>query len=82
MRIAVDISLYPLQDAAIPAIVAVIERLKKHSTVYVETNSMSTQIRGQYEDVMDVLHKEIHQTFEELPKAVFVMKMLNNPIAD
>lgn len=82
MRVAVDISLYPLQDKPIPAISACIDRLRSHAGVYVETNSMSTQIRGEYEDVMRVLNSEIGRTFEDLPKAVFVIKILNNPIAD
>lgn len=82
MRVAVDISLYPLQDQPIPAIAAVIKRLKSHSGVYVETNAMSTQIRGEFKDVMRILDTEIGQTFEELPKAVFAIKILNNPIAD
>lgn len=82
MRVAVDISLYPLQDDLIPPIVNVIERLKSHDGLYVDTNAMSTQIRGEYDDVMAVLNGEIKTTFESLPKAVFVMKFLNNPIAD
>jgi uncharacterized protein YqgV (UPF0045/DUF77 family) len=43
---------------------------------------MSTQIRGEYDDVMAVLMGELKATFEQLPKAVFVIKILNNPIAD
>jgi len=82
MKVAVDISLYPLQDDLIPPIVDVIERLKSHDGLYVDTNAMSTQIRGEYDDVMAVLNGEIRATFENLPKAVFVMKILNNPIAD
>lgn len=82
MRVAVDISLYPLQDDLIPPIVNVIERLKSHDGLYVDTNAMSTQIRGEYDDVMAVLNGEIKTTFESLPKAVFVIKILNNPIAD
>ena len=82
MKVAVDISLYPLQDDLIPPIVDVIERLKSHDNLYVDTNSMSTQIRGEYDDVMAVLAGELKSTFELLPKAVFVMKILNNPIAD
>ena len=82
MKVAVDISLYPLDTEIIPPILDVIERLKSHDDVYVVTNSMSTQIRGEYEDVMAVLHKEIGTTFEQLPKAVFAIKILNNPIAD
>ena len=82
MRVAVDISLYPLQDEPIPAISTVIKRLQSHSGVYVETNAMSTQIRGEFDDVMRILNTEIGQTFQELPKAIFAIKMLNNPIAD
>ena len=82
MNIAVDISLYPLQDDLIPPILDVIERLKGHDSLYVDTNSMSTQIRGEYDDVMAAISAEFKTTFEQLPKAVFVMKLLNNPIAD
>lgn len=82
MKIAVDISLYPLQDDLIPPIQDVIERLKSHDGLYVDSNAMSTQIRGEYDDVMAVLTSEFKTTFEQLPKAVFVMKILNNPIAD
>ena len=82
MKIAVDISLYPLQEDLIPPIVDVIERLKSYDGLYVDTNAMSTQIRGEYDEVMAALNGEIKTTFRTLPKAVFVMKILNNPIAD
>ena len=82
MNVAVDISPYPLQDDLIPPIVEVIDRLKQHDGLYVDTNSMSTQIRGDYDDVMAAISAEFKTTFEQLPKAVFVMKILNNPIAD
>jgi len=82
MKVAVDISLYPLQEDLIPPIQNIIERLKSHDGLYVDTNAMSTQIRGEYDDVMAVLTSEFKTTFEQLPKAVFVMKILNNPIAD
>ena len=82
MIVAVDISLYPLQDDLIPPILDVIRRLRSYDSLYVDTNSMSTQIRGEYDDVMAAISAELKMTFEELPKAVFVMKILNNPIAD
>lgn len=82
MKVAVDISLYPLQEDLIPPIQNVIERLKSHDGLYVDTNAMSTQIRGEYDDVMAVLNGEIKATFENVPKAIFVIKILNNPIAD
>ncbi len=80
MRVAVDISLYPLDENFIPPIDDVIERLQSHPTVEVVTNPMSTQLRGEYDDVMSALQKEIGTTFENLPKAVFAIKILNNPL--
>jgi uncharacterized protein YqgV (UPF0045/DUF77 family) len=82
MRVAVDISLYPLDQDFIPPIDDVIARLNSHATIEVVTNPMSTQVRGEYDDVMRALHKEIGVTFENLPKAVFAIKILNNPLGE
>ena len=44
------------------------------------TNSLSTQVFGGYEEVMDALRRELRPTFESLAKeshkGVFVMKVL------
>jgi uncharacterized protein YqgV (UPF0045/DUF77 family) len=82
MRVAVDISLYPLADDFIPPIKDVIERLNANSSVEVVTNAMSTQIRGDYDVVMAALNQEIKKTFDQCPKAVFAIKILNNPLGD
>ncbi len=82
MRVAVDISLYPLADDFIPPIKDVIERLNANSSVEVVTHSMSTQIRGEYDVVMAALNQEIKKTFDQCPKAVFAIKILNNPLGD
>ena len=82
MRVAVDISLYPLTEDFIPPIKDVIRRLNSHSGVDVVTNAMSTQLRGDYDDVMAVLHAELKTTFDKVPKAVFAIRILNNPLAD
>ena len=82
MRVAVDISLYPLADDFIPPIKDVIARLNANSSVEVVTNTMSTQIRGDYDVVMAALNQEIKKTFDQCPKAVFAIKILNNPLGD
>lgn len=82
MRVAVDISLYPLDSDFIPPIKDVIRRLNSHDSIEVVTNPMSTQLRGEYDDVMNALKQEIGVTFEELPKAVFAIRILNNPLED
>lgn len=79
MKVAVDISLYPLDADFIPPIKNVIDRLNEHSELEVWTNAMSTQVIGDFDDVMDALKKEIGMTFDQIPKGVFVMKMFNHP---
>jgi uncharacterized protein YqgV (UPF0045/DUF77 family) len=80
MRVAVDISLYPIADEFIPPIDDVIERLNSHESLEVTTNPMSTQVFGEYDVVMAALNREIKTTFESSPRAVFAIKILNNPI--
>lgn len=79
MQVAVDISLYPLNADFIPPIKDVIARLNGHDGIEVATNAMSTQILGDYDIVMRVLSQEMRTTFEQLPKAVFTIRILNNP---
>tara|TARA_B100000900_G_C20356639_1_gene624568 strand:- start:87 stop:329 length:243 start_codon:yes stop_codon:yes gene_type:complete len=79
MKIAVDISLYPLDKEFIPPIKNFIHRLNNYNSIEVISNNMSTQIIGEYEVIMSILNNEIRDTFEELPKAIFAVKILNNP---
>ena len=80
MNVAADISLYPIADEFIPPIDDVIRRLNQHEDIEVTTNPMSTQIRGEFDAVMHALRQEIGTSFEKNDKAVFVIKILNNPI--
>lgn len=80
MQIAVDISLYPLDEDFIPPIKNIIERLGQHDGVEVERNRMSTQLRGEFDVVMSVLSEEIRTTFDNVSKCVFAIKILNNPV--
>jgi len=80
MQVAVDISLYPLDEDFIAPIKDVIERLSSHDGVAVEYNRMSTQLRGDFDVVMPALTAELRTTFVNVPKAVFAIKILNNPI--
>jgi uncharacterized protein YqgV (UPF0045/DUF77 family) len=81
MQIAVDISLYPLDKDFIPPIKDIIGRLSKLKDIEIEYNRMSTQLRGEFDVVMPVLTDEIRTTFKTVPKAVFAIKILNNPVS-
>ena len=76
MHVAVEMSLYPLTGEFIPPIVDFIERLKKNPDIDVVTNSMSTQVSGDYERVFDALRTEIRASLSGPHRAVFVMKVL------
>ena len=79
MQVAVDISLYPLDADYIPPIKDVVDRLHARDGIEVWTNAMSTQLIGEYDVVMGALKEEIGTTFESVPKAVFAIRILNNP---
>jgi uncharacterized protein YqgV (UPF0045/DUF77 family) len=76
MDIGVEMSLYPLNEQFIPPIQDFIDRLNLERGLRVETNSMSTQVFGDYDLVMRTLTRELRKTFENNDKAVFVMKVL------
>jgi uncharacterized protein YqgV (UPF0045/DUF77 family) len=76
MEIGIELSLYPLDADFIPPIQDFIDRLNLGHRLKVVTNSMSTQVFGEYDDVFGALVREIRTTFENNAKAVFVMKVL------
>jgi uncharacterized protein YqgV (UPF0045/DUF77 family) len=82
MQIAVDISLYPLNGEYIPPIKDFIARLARHPGLVLEYNSLSTQVRGEFDTVLDAIRTEMRGTFDGPDRAVFVMKMIGGPPPD
>ncbi len=84
MDIGIEISLYPLQADFGVVIHDFIERLNADGRFRVVSNSMSTQVFGPYDDVMQTVQRELRTTFAGLEgargKAVFVMKVFG-PLA-
>ena len=76
MKISVDISYYPLKEEFIPPIKHFIHRMNQYQTLEVQTNGMSTQVFGEYDEVMEALTREIKDSFN-LPHSVFVLKIIN-----
>lgn len=76
MKTSVEISYYPLKVEYIPHIKNFIERINTYSALTVRTNTMSTQIFGEYKDVMGALTAEIEKSFA-LPHSIFVIKIIN-----
>ena len=76
MKVSVDISYYPLKVEYIPPIKDFIARLNRHENLVVQTNGISTQVFGEYFEVMKILTDEIYKSFE-IPHSVFVLKVIN-----
>ena len=76
MQISVEISKYPLADDYIPAIKSFIERLNALDGLTVVTNTMSTQVFGDYDRVMDALKTEMRLSWEQFGKSIFVCKFI------
>jgi uncharacterized protein YqgV (UPF0045/DUF77 family) len=77
MNIAVEISMYPLSENYLPAIQAFIDRVRTNEKLQVLTNTMSTQVFGEFDEVFRTLQQEIRASFEDGPRAVFVTKFLS-----
>ncbi len=76
MNTSVEISYYPLNVEYIPPIKGFIERMNKYEKLRVRTSGMSTQVFGEYAEVMKALTTEIEKSFE-LPHSVFIIKIIN-----
>ncbi|NOQ77618.1 MAG: hypothetical protein GQ475_07525 [Methylococcaceae bacterium] len=82
MRISVDISLYPLNENYVEPILNFIAKLETNPKLIIKRNSLSTQVFGEYRDVMACLDDEIEAVFNALPESVFVLKMVGMDRAD
>jgi uncharacterized protein YqgV (UPF0045/DUF77 family) len=79
MHVAVELSLYPLTDQFVPPILDFIARLRDRPGLAVVTNSMSTQVSGEFDVVFEALRAEMGRSFAGEHRAVFVMKVIGTP---
>jgi len=77
MKASLEISMYPLDQHYGNLILDFIHRLKQYATIEVSTNRMSTQVFGEYDEVMTAVTKEMKTSFEEDETIVMVMKVIN-----
>ena len=77
MQVSIDVSLYPLNEKFIPLINEFINDLKKYNNIEIRTNSISTQLFGEYDDLMNILKIEIEKTFKKEINSVLNLKIVN-----
>ncbi|SHG51801.1 thiamine-binding protein [Flagellimonas flava] len=77
MKISVELTLTPLQDNFEPPIIEFIKKLRASDLTVLE-NPLSTQVYGEYDEVMELLNKEIKSTFGNLEHVVLNMKIVKS----
>ncbi|HJP39208.1 MAG: YkoF family thiamine/hydroxymethylpyrimidine-binding protein [Gammaproteobacteria bacterium] len=78
MMITVELSMYPLDADYKLAIRAFIHKLSACDGLETVTNQMSTQVRGEFDDVMPAITACLKQGMSDNDKVVFVTKFLNS----
>ena len=85
MNISVELTFTPLQDKYEPPTQAFIKKLRASGFTILE-NPLSTQVYGEYDAVMQMLTKEIKESFLSIDIGLFQLKIVktdrSNYVAD
>ena len=77
MDISVELTFSPLQDDFEDHIIAFIKKLRSSQLTVLE-NPLSTQVYGEYREVMEVLQQEIETAFSLMDKGLLFMKIVKS----
>ena len=81
MRISVDLTLSPLQNDYEAHVISFIKVLRVSKFTVLE-NPLSTQIFGEYDELMSFLTKEIKKSFQDVDISVLTMKVVKTDRSD
>lgn len=77
MKISVELTLTPLHDDYEPAIIHLIQKLRNSGLKILE-NPLSTQVYGEYDEVMKILTVEIKEAFELIERGLILIKIVKS----
>ena len=81
MKISVELTLMPLKTDFEPPIKDFIKRLRDSEFTIIE-NPLSTQVYGEYDNVMSFLTKEIKTSFEKEEHIIVNLKVVKGDRSD
>ena len=81
MEISVELTFSPLQDDFEQHIIKFIKKLRASGLTVLE-NPLSSQVYGNYDEVMQVLNSEIKEAFELMDKGLLYMKIVKTDRSD
>jgi uncharacterized protein YqgV (UPF0045/DUF77 family) len=74
MEIKVEIGYYPLMNDYEKSVESFLEKLAENKKVAIESGTMSSLLTGNYEDVMELLNRQLKPFLEKYP-SVFTLKI-------
>ena len=77
MKISVELTFTPLTEKYESLIISFIKKLRNSGLIMLE-NPLSTQVYGEYDDVMTILNKEIKEAFNLMENGLLYMKMVKS----
>ncbi|MUH35329.1 hypothetical protein D9O36_05710 [Zobellia amurskyensis] len=77
MNISVELTFSPLQDDFEEHIINFIKKLRASGLMVLE-NPLSTQVYGEYDQVMDILKSDIKEAFELMDRGLLYMKVVKS----
>ena len=80
MKISAELSLYPLDEHYGTPILEFIRKLKSYPGLEIKSNSMSTQIFGDYDLVSEILKNELKIALTTDKTVVAVLKIVNKDL--
>lgn len=81
MDISVELTLSPLQDNFEEIIIDFIKKVRNSGLKVIE-NPLSTQVYGEYQEVMKMLTENIENTFELMENGVIYIKIVKSDRRD
>ena len=82
MKCSVEISMYPLHQQYVEPIIEFIKKLRTYPNLELETNGMSTQVFGDYDNIMNAINTEMKAVFLNDQKVVFNLKVINSHLQE
>jgi len=81
MKISVELTFTPLHDDFEPPIIDFIKKLRESGLTIKET-PLSTQVYGDYDEVMKILSKEVKIAFQAVEKGLMYIKIVKSDLSD
>ena len=80
MKLSAEMSLYPLEEKYEKPILQFIDTLKSNPNLTVKVNTMSTQVFGEFDIVLDELKMAMKSAFSEELARILVVKFINSDL--